>query len=58
MPTLFGALRKPASTPSAGTTSCISLRRLIIEEAELDETLAALDGAIGELETAYAASLK
>ena len=58
MPTLFGALRK-AGVYAFGRYNVIHIAPpLVIEEAELDEALAALDGAIGELETAYAASLK
>jgi taurine---2-oxoglutarate transaminase len=58
MPTLFGALRK-AGVYAFGRYNVIHIAPpLVIAEAELDEALAALDGAIGELETAYAASLK
>lgn len=58
MPTLFGALRK-AGVYAFGRYNILHIAPpLIIEEAELDETLAKLDGAITELENAYAASLK
>jgi taurine--2-oxoglutarate transaminase len=58
MPTLFGALRK-AGVYAFGRYNVIHIAPpLVIEEAELDEAIAKLDGAIGELENAYAASLK
>ena len=58
MPTLFGALRK-AGVYAFGRYNVIHIAPpLVITEAELDEALAALDGAVGELENAYAASLK
>ena len=58
MPTLFGALRK-AGVYAFGRYNVIHIAPpLVIEEAELDEAIAKLDGAVGELENAYAASLK
>jgi taurine--2-oxoglutarate transaminase len=58
IPTLFGALRK-AGVYAFGRYNLIHIAPpLVIEEAELDEAIAALDGAIGEMEKAYAASLK
>jgi taurine--2-oxoglutarate transaminase len=58
MPTLFGALRK-AGVYAFGRYNVIHIAPpLVIEEAELDEAIAKLDGALGELESAYAASLK
>jgi taurine--2-oxoglutarate transaminase len=58
MPTLFGALRK-AGVYAFGRYNILHIAPpLVIEESELDDTLAKLDGAIGELEAAYAASLK
>jgi taurine--2-oxoglutarate transaminase len=58
MPTLFGALRK-AGIYAFGRYNILHIAPpLVIEEAELDEFIAGLDGAIGELEAAYSASLK
>jgi taurine---2-oxoglutarate transaminase len=58
MPTLFGALRK-AGVYAFGRYNILHIAPpLVIEESELDETLAKLDGAVTELEAAYAASLK
>jgi taurine---2-oxoglutarate transaminase len=58
MPALFGALRK-AGVYAFGRYNVIHVAPpLVIEEAELDEAIAKLDGAVGELENAYAASLK
>jgi taurine--2-oxoglutarate transaminase len=58
MPTLFGALRK-GGVYAFGRYNLIHIAPpLTVEEAELDEALATLDSAIGELETAYTASLK
>jgi taurine--2-oxoglutarate transaminase len=58
MPTLFGALRK-AGVYAFGRYNILHIAPpLVIEESELDETLAKLDGAIGELEAAYSASRK
>jgi len=58
MPVLFNAMRK-AGVYSFGHYNVLLIAPpLVIEEAELDEALAALDDAIGELENAYAASLK
>jgi taurine---2-oxoglutarate transaminase len=58
MPTLFGALRK-SGVYAFGRYNVIHIAPpLIIEESELDEAIDKLDGAVGELEAAYAASLK
>ncbi len=58
MPTLFGALRK-GGVYAFGRYNLIHIAPpLTVEEAELDEAFATLDSAIGELETAYAASQK
>lgn len=57
MPVLFNALRK-AGIYAFGHYNLLHITPpLVIEEADLDEALAAVDGAIGELEAAYAASL-
>jgi taurine--2-oxoglutarate transaminase len=58
MPTLFGALRK-AGVYAFGRYNLIHIAPpLTVEEAELDEALASLDDAVGQLENAYAASQK
>jgi taurine--2-oxoglutarate transaminase len=58
MPTLFGALRKNGVYAFGRYNILHVAPPLVIEEAELDEALAVLDRAVGELENAYAASLK
>jgi taurine--2-oxoglutarate transaminase len=56
MPTLFGALRA-GGVYAFGRYNILHIAPpLVIEEAELDEALAALDVAIDDLERAYAAS--
>ena len=58
MPSLFGAMRK-AGLYAFGRYNLLHIAPpLVIEEAELDEAFGKLDGAITELENAYAASLK
>jgi taurine--2-oxoglutarate transaminase len=58
MPTLFNALRK-GGVYAFGRYNLIHIAPpLVIEEAELDDALAVLDTAIGELANAYAAALK
>jgi taurine--2-oxoglutarate transaminase len=58
MPTLFAALRR-AGIYAFGRYNILHVAPpLVIEESELDEIVAGLDGAIGELEAAYSASLK
>jgi taurine--2-oxoglutarate transaminase len=58
MPTLFGALRKGGVYAFGRYNVMHVAPPLVIEEAELDEALAVLDGAVGELENAYAAAQK
>ncbi len=58
MPALFGALRKAGVYAFGRYNVLVIAPPLVIDEAELDEALDALDGAIGNLENAYAASLK
>ncbi len=58
MPALFGGLRKRGAY-AFGRYNVLNIAPpLVIEEAELDEALVALDGALDDLEGAYAASLK
>lgn len=58
MPALFGALRK-GGVYAMGRYNIVHIAPpLVIEESELDEALATVDAAVGELENAYAASLK
>jgi taurine--2-oxoglutarate transaminase len=58
MPTLFNALRK-GGVYAFGRYNVVHIAPpLVIEEAELDEAIVVLDAAVGELEAAYAASLK
>jgi taurine--2-oxoglutarate transaminase len=58
MPVLFSALRK-GGVYAFGRYNVVHIAPpLVIEEAELDEALSTLDAAVGDLEAAYAASLK
>ncbi len=58
MPVLFNAMRTAGLYSFGHYNILLIAPPLVIEEAELDEMLVALDGAIGELETAYTRSLK
>jgi taurine--2-oxoglutarate transaminase len=58
MPALFGALRK-GGVYAFGRYNIVHIAPpLVIEEAELDQALAVLDTAIGELSAAHAAAAK
>jgi taurine--2-oxoglutarate transaminase len=58
MPTLFAAMRK-AGIYAFGRYNILHIAPpLVIEESELDEAFAGLDGAIAALEDAYAAAVK
>ena len=58
MPALFGGLRK-RGVYAFGRYNIVHIAPpLVIEETELDEALAVLDEAIGDMENAYAASVK
>jgi taurine---2-oxoglutarate transaminase len=58
MPALFGGLRKRGAYAMGRYNILHIAPPLVIEEAELDEALAALDGALDDLAAAHAAALK
>jgi taurine--2-oxoglutarate transaminase len=58
MPALFGGLRKRGAYAFGRYNVMHIAPPLVIEEAELDEALSALDGALDDLAAAHAAAQK